>query len=311
MSKLDIMSSLTTAFHKTKFQLKKHSPEILITVGVAGTITSTVMACKATTKIDGILSTTREKVDTIHKGMEEGQVSGEEYTQEDGKKDLTIVYTQTAVKLAKLYAPAAILGAASLACIISSHNILRTRNVALATAYTALDKGFKQYRGRVVERFGEAVDRELKYNVKSEEIEERTVDENGNEKVEKKVVKTYIPNDNSVFAKCFDDTCCNWTRDPDMNLFFLKQQQAYANKCLQERGHLFLNEVYDMLGFQRTKLGNQFGWIYDKENPMGDNYIDFDIYDLDDERKRAFVNGYEQSIWLDFNVDGDILSLMP
>lgn len=311
MNKLTIVNRLTGVFYKTKLQLQKHSPEILIVAGVAGTITSTVMACKATTKIDGILNTTREKVDTIHKGMEEGQVCGEEYTQEDGKKDLTIVYTQTAVKLAKLYAPAVLLGAASLACIISSHNILRTRNVALATAYTALDKGFKQYRGRVVERFGEAVDRELKYNVKTEEIEERVVDENGNETVNKTTVKTYIPNDKSVFAKCFDDTCPNWTRDPDLNLFFLKQQQSHANKSLQERGHLFLNEVYDMLGFQRTKLGNQFGWIYDKENPMGDNYIDFDIYDLDDERKRAFVNGYEQSIWLDFNVDGDILTLMP
>ena len=311
MSKLDIMSSLTTAFHKTKFQIKKHSPEILIVAGVAGTITSTVMACKATTKLDSILSKPKEDIDRIHKGMEDGEICGEEYTLEDGKKDLTIVYTQTAVKVAKLYAPAVLLGAASLACIISSHNILRTRNVALATAYTALDKGFKQYRGRVVDRFGEAVDRELQYNVKSEEIEERTVDENGNEKVEKKVVKTYTPNDHSVFAKCFDETCCNWTRDPDLNLFFVKQQQSHANKCLQERGHLFLNEVYDMLGFQRTKLGNQFGWIYDKENPMGDNYVDFGIYDLDDERKRAFVNGYEQSIWLDFNVDGDILSLMP
>lgn len=311
MSKSTIMSSLTTAFHKTKFQLKKHSPEILIVTGVVGTVTSTVMACKATTKLDSIINEPKEKIDRIHQGMEEGEIEGVEYTKEDGKKDLTIVYTQTALKVAKLYAPAAILGAASLACIISSHNILRTRNVALATAYTALDKGFKEYRGRVVERFGKAVDRELRYNLKSEEREERVVDENGNETTKTAVVKTYVPNDHSVFAKCFDDTCHNWSRDPDSNLFFLKQQQAYANKCLQERGQLFLNEVYDMLGFQRTKLGNQFGWIYDKTAPMGDNYVDFDIYDLDDERKRAFVNGYEQSIWLDFNVDGDILSLLP
>ena len=91
---------------------------------------------------------------------------------------------------------------------------------------------------------------------------------------------------------------------------FLKQQQSYANDLLKSRGHLFLNEVYDLLGIQRTKAGNIVGWIYDEKNPVGDNFVDFGIYDINRPKNRDFVNGYERTIILDFNVDGDILSLM-
>ena len=96
-----------------------------------------------------------------------------------------------------------------------------------------------------------------------------------------------------------------------MNLSFLKCQQKYANDLLVAHGYLFLNQVYEMLGIPKTKAGQVVGWIYDKKNPQHDNYVDFGIYDLHNERKRDFVNGYERSILLDFNVDGDILSRNP
>ena len=91
---------------------------------------------------------------------------------------------------------------------------------------------------------------------------------------------------------------------------FLKAQQQYANDLLKAKGRLFLNEVYDMLGLERTKAGQVVGWVYNPENPTGDNFVDFGIYDMSKERVRAFVNGYEPSILLDFNVDGDIWSMM-
>ena len=91
---------------------------------------------------------------------------------------------------------------------------------------------------------------------------------------------------------------------------FLRHTQDYFNDLLRSRGSVVLNEVYDYLGIPRTKAGAVVGWIYDEKNPKGDNYIDFGIYNIHDRAARDFVNGYERSIWLDFNVDGYILDLM-
>nr|DAH44041.1 MAG TPA: hypothetical protein [Caudoviricetes sp.] len=309
MKKFDITTKVTRGLNKAGFQLKKHSPEILIVAGVAGAVTSAVMACKATTKLNDILEESKEQVDKIHEAMEHPENLPEEYTEEDGKKDLTIVYTQTAVKLLKLYGPSIVLGGLSITAILTSNNIMRKRNIAIAAAYTAVDKSFKDYRGRVVERFGKDLDRELRYNIKKEEVEETIVDEKtGKEKTIKKTID--VANDVSEFAKFFDDGCTGWTKDPELNLAFLLKQQAFADDKLKANGYLYLNEVYDMLGIPRTKAGQIVGWIYDEKNPIGDNYVDFGIFDSNKVKNRDFVNGYERTILLDFNVDGNILNLM-
>lgn len=309
MKKFDITTKVTRGLNKAGFQLKKHSPEILIVAGVAGAVTSAVMACKATTKLNDILEESKEQVDKIHEAMEHPENLPEEYTEEDGKKDLTIVYTQTAVKLLKLYGPSIVLGGLSITAILTSNNIMCKRNIAIAAAYTAVDKSFKDYRGRVVERFGKDLDRELRYNIKKEEVEETIVDEKtGKEKTIKKTID--VANDVSEFAKFFDDGCTGWTKDPELNLAFLLKQQAFANDKLKANGYLYLNEVYDMLGIPRTKAGQIVGWIYDEKNPIGDNYVDFGIFDSNKVKNRDFVNGYERTILLDFNVDGNILNLM-
>ncbi len=310
MNKTELMNNVTRKFHRVAFKFKKHSPELLVVGGVVGVVGSAVMACKATTKLDTILDETKGNVDKIHHAVEHPETLPEPYTEEDGKKDLVIVYTQAAVKVAKLYAPAVIVGGLSITAILAGHNITRKRNVALAAAYTAVDKSFKEYRGRVVERFGEALDKELKYNLKTKEVEEIVTNEDGTETVVKKTVEVADPNGYSVYARFFDDGCIGWTKDPEYNLMFLKDQQRYANDLLQTRGHLFLNEVYDMLGIPRNKMGQVVGWIYDEKNPVGDNFVDFGIYDVHDEAKRNFVNGYERTILLDFNVDGNIMDLI-
>ena len=229
------------------------------------------------------------------------------------KKDIDIVYVQTGVKFAKLYAPSVVLGALSITSILAGHNILRKRNVALAAAYATIDKSFKEYRGRVVERFGKELDHELRYNIKAKEFEEVQTDDKGKEKVVKNTVQVSELNEISDYAKFFDEGCNGWTKDPEANLLFLKKQQTYANNRLKANGYLFLNEVYEMLGIPRTKAGQVVGWIYDEKNPVGDNYVDFGIYDTNKNSNWAnankdFVNGYERSILLDFNVDGDILN---
>ena len=311
MNMSNIVNSATKTFHRVGFQIKKHSPEILLVTGITGVVTSAVMACKATVKVDTIVEETKKSINMIHEGMDAGNICDVEYTEEDGKKDLAIVYIQTGVKFAKLYGPSVLLGLTSIGCILASNNIIHKRNVALSAAYTAIDRSFKGYRSRVIERFGENMDRELRYNIKTQEVKETVVDEEtGKKKTVKSTVSVVDPNTYSDYARFFDEYCAGWTKDAEYNLMFLRQQQNYANELLKSRGHLFLNEVYDMLGIDRTKAGNIVGWIYDEKHPIGDNFVDFGIYVLDNEKARDFVNGRERSILLDFNVDGDILSLM-
>lgn len=305
MKKFDIVTKVNRTFHKAGFQLKKHSPEILVVTGVIGVVTSAVLACKATRKLDSVLEESKEQIDKIKDYIEEEGYS-EEYTEKDASKDLTITYTQSALKIAKLYGPSVILGAVSIGAIFGGHNILRKRNVALAAAYTAVDKGFKDYRNRVIERFGKELDRELKYNIKSDTVEATELDEDGKEKTSKVTVNTVDPNELSEFARFYDDGCTGWTKDPELNLVFLKKQQCWANDLLKSRGWLTLNEVYDMLGITRTAAGMVVGWIYDEKHPVGDNFVDFGIYDINNEANRRFVNGLERTILLDFNVDGNI-----
>lgn len=311
MSKNALTTKVVSSLSKARFQVKKHSPEILVVTGIVGAVTSAVLACKATTKVSGILEKTKEDVDTIHDVVNSPEFA-EDYTVEDSKKDLAIVYAKTGLQLAKLYAPSVILGALSITSILASNNILRKRNVALAAAYAAVDKGFKEYRGRVVDRFGEAVDRELKYNIKAKQIEETVVDEKGKEKKVKKTVDVVSSELDSPYAKFFDESCEAWEKDPELNLMFLRAEQNWANDRLQSRKYLFLNEVYERLGINPTAAGQHVGWIYDPENPdhKGDNYVDFGIYNTHREKSRNFVNGIEPVILLDFNPDGDIYKLM-
>lgn len=308
-----VSTTMKKAVWKTNFQLRKHSPEILAAAGVVGIVTSVVMACKATTKISEILEETRDTIDIIHEKEHDPELNESgTYNPEIAKKDLTIVYAQTGFKLFRLYAPSVILGVMSIGSMLASNNILRKRNVALAAAYTTIDKSFKKYRNNVVERFGETVDKELKYGIKAKKVEETEVNpETGKEKKTKKSVDIATGIDErSEYGRFFDEASPCWEKDAEANLMFLRAQERYANDLLQSRGHLFLNEVYRMLGIPISKAGQVIGWIYDPKNSELNNYVDFGIYNINREKSRDFVNGYERSIFLDFNVDGNIWDLM-
>lgn len=303
-NKTEIMKSVNGVTSKAVMKLKKHSPEILVVAGIAGTVVSAVLACKATTKVAEILDETKGTLDTIHEGMETGAINGQEYTNEDGKKDTVVVYVQTGMKLAKLYGPAIILGTLSITSILASNNILRKRNVALGAAYAAIDKSFKEYRGRVIERFGEQVDTELKYSIKAKKFEEIEVDpETGKEKKVKKTVMVADPNLQSDYAVYFDSKSRNYETNPDYNRMFLKAQQAFANDKLQTRGHLFLNEVLDDLDLPRTPAGQIVGWT--KDGP--DGYVNFRIVEVERETEDG---RHEPALLLDFNVEGNIWEKM-
>lgn len=318
-----LMNKVSDVFGKVSFKVQKHSPEILMVVGIVGVGVSTVMACRATLKVDDILGETKGKMDKIHESKEKGATEvGLDYTEDDAKKDTAIVYVQTGVKFAKLYAPAATLGALSVVSILASNNILKKRNVAITAAFTTVDKSFKQYRERVVERFGQEVDKELRYNLKSETKTETVVDEETGEK--KKVKKTNFvvsPSDVSGYARFFEKYTIDedgnsilnphWEPNNEYNIMYIKAQENYANDLLKAKKRLFLNDVYQMLGFPRTKAGQIVGWVYNPDDPNhnGDNYVDFGLYS-DNLTYTDYVNGFDHAILLDFNVDGNIWDLM-
>jgi hypothetical protein len=310
MNKTEMVNKFTRTFYKVGFQIKKHSPEILAGVGVVGTVASTVIACKATTKVSEILEESKGMVEQIHECANDTElVESGKYTVEDKKKDLAITYIQTGVKIARLYAPAVILGAASLTCLLTSNNILRKRSAASAAAYATVYKSFKEYRDRVAERYGEETERELKHNVRAIEIEETVIDEKGNETTVKKTIQTVDPSTMNDYTRIFDEfNSTEYEKNADYNFNFLRARQKYANDLLVSRGYLFFNEVLEMLGMDQIPEGQIMGWVYTPNDPeAGDNYVDFGIYDYWKENTRDFIEGRERAIILEFNFDGYIL----
>ena len=317
----NIRNGISAGWNKVTGKAEKHAPEILIFVGVFGAISATVMACRASTKLNGIIEESKSNMERAHQTLNGDIPATEDYTEEDAKKELAVLYVHTGVKIARLYTPSVILGVASLTAMLASNDILRKRGAAVAAAYAGLDSSFKEYRKRVADRFGDVIEKEIRYNAKAHEVEETITDESGNEqKVTHMVYDMEGPCAVSPYARFFEEFTrdekgnviknLNWDRCPDYNLLFLKTQEKYANDLLKSRGRLFLNEVYQMLGLPISKIGQLYGWVYDEKNPVGDNYVDFGLYSTGSQNYSDFVYGTEDAILLDFNVDGNIWELM-
>jgi Family of unknown function (DUF6353) len=272
--------------------VQKNSPGLLLGGGILGMVGSTVLACRATLKVNTVVE---EAKGNLNKAR---TLEHEEYSEKDRSRDISLIYFQSGVKVTRLYAPAIIVGAISIAALTRSHNILTARNAALTAAYTTLEKGFRQYRARVVEKYGEEEDRNLRYGTQEVEILNP-------ETKRKKTVTRVGPHGESIYARFFDEGSDQWSREPEYNLVFLHAQQNYANNMLHARGHVFLNEVYDSLGLSRSEAGAVVGWILSDDGDT-DNYIDFGVFEGQTQVARDFVNGFEGSILLDFNVDGVI-----
>jgi Family of unknown function (DUF6353) len=271
-------------FNRNLLVLKKQSPHIFFVGGVAGVVTSTVLACRATLKLSDTLDEIKKDSDNI-RGM---KAEIENYPTDQYARDTLYVYTKASIALAKLYGPSIVIGGLSIGALTGSHIQLTRRNQALMAAYALVQKAYDEYRARVREMVGEEKELDIYHAARIE-----TVKELGD-------VKTVDPNTFSPYAKFFDEYCPAWKKDPEMNRIYVQCQQNYANNLLHARGHLFLNEVYDMLGIDRTNAGAVVGWVVGKD---GDNYVDFGLYEAHNSR---FVNGWERSILLDFNVDGVI-----
>jgi len=282
--------------------LQKHSPELLMSLGVVGVVASTVLACRATLKVEAIKKKHNYHIlDIMDMQNKNTQTYNEAYTADDTKKDTAILFAQTGLEFVKLYGPAVTLGLASLAAILGSQGILRQRNVALVAAYKLMEEGFASYRKRVVDELGVETDYLYANGLHQEIVTDKIVGEDGKKLTVKKVVMTTDPNHKNVYAKVFEEGNPNWNPNMDLNLFFLQSSQTWANNKLQSQGHLFLNEVYDTLGFQRTPAGAITGWTL-KNSKFSDGDVDFRMHDPN--TGRDFADGYRNAIRLDFNVQG-------
>lgn len=295
------VESASRLANKIAFKANRHSPEILMVIGTVSIVVGTVKACKASMALPEVIDSASEKINDIHEDAEHNDTS-DEYV----GKQLTTVYTQTAVRVVKLYAFPAFLIAGGIGCMFGSHHIMAKRNAEAVAAYTAVAKAFAEYKDRVKERFGDDVQKEIEHGVKTIEVDTGEVDENGNPKKEK--VKVADKDADDPYSILFDESNDNWQSDRDYNRMFLRQVQNAANLKLKRKGFLFMNDVLNMMGFDHVpKVGQFAGWIYDPTNPDIDSYIDFGMYDLDNPEKLAFLEGDEPNIWLHFNVDGNIL----
>lgn len=264
--------------------LSKHAPTILTAAGTAGFIGTTILASKATLKVEETIAEESALLVKVHEAHDAGKLEDK-----DALHDKVILYTRMTTKLAKLYAPALILGAASIVSLATGHGIMLKRNASLAAAYAAVDQAFKTYKKKVESKFGKDAVIDALVSTAEEDLTKNEL-----------TMEAIAAVDGvSPYGVIFDETNNNWSADEDLSMLHLKCQQQYANDILQTRGHIFLNEVYKMLGFPHTPAGAVTGWV--KGN--GDDFVDFNIFEGTFEGEDS--NGRTVTKWaLDFNVDG-------
>lgn len=309
MKKTELATKAGQILVKTKLGIRKHSPEILVATGIGTGIVAAVIACRQTIKANDIIAEARKNLQNIEDVKELAANNEVEYTEENEQEDRKTIGMQVAIGMVKAYALPVGLGVLSITCILAGHHILKKRNVALAAAYSALSTDFMNYRKRVVDKYGKDVDFMLKNGLEKQIVANQVIDpETGEVKETKEEVLTYDGDKLSQYARIFDEVgSTQWTPSADHNRAFLLMEQNYFNERIRTRGYIFLNEVYERLGFRPTKAGSVVGWVYQNADYEG---IDFGIFTAHTQKAAEFLEGTEPSIILDFNVQGDILSLV-
>jgi len=306
MNLQNIKNSMTQTFGRTSLNLQKHSPEILLGAGIIGLVGAIYLASQAGRKVDELLVDTK---------LNFAELDMKEAAGKDIVKEKAELYVRTALEFGKLYAPTVGLGVLSISAILASHGVMVNRQVSLVAAYNLLAEGFKNYRDRVVEELGEEVDRKYYLGLRDEKYTETEVDEEGKKTKVKKVRQVPDRFAPSVYSRFFDESNSQYRGERQLNKAFLLAQQNYANDVLILRGHLFLNEVYERLGFPHTQAGSIVGWVLKDPKTMRqegrDGYVSFGLEEYNDHpATQEFMNLTNPTVLLDFNVDGIIWNLI-
>lgn len=303
--KLSLPNAVTSRVARSALMSQKHSPQVLFYSGLVLMGASVVTACRGTLKLEAVLDDIKNDRDDV---VRVATKNPEKYSDRDITKLNAYVTVRGIARISKLYLPAISLGVAAVACLTSSHNQLTRRNAGLSAALAATERALDSYRARVREAYGEDRELELYRGEKTETVP--VLDDEGRETKSKKKVKTgggYSP-----YARIWGrDTTNEWDPVPEYNLAKLRSVQSWGTLVLNSRGHLFLNEVHDQLGLERTTAGAVVGWLSEKYGG-NDGFVDFGILAQGDEvRFLDFVTGHEDHIMIDFNVDGEIFRRLP
>lgn len=307
--------ALAPVIKRTGQILKAKSPTILIGVGLISGIASTITAVKRTPMCEQVRNDFETSAQRADECLQKGEVEIYDnskagvkahvvtYNNDIYKKDMLKLHIRKYVGYLRVYGPSVALGSLSVASILISHGIMRRRNTALTAAVASLSEAFRRYRENVKKEYGDTADYNIRHSIISERVKTQEPDpETGKMKTVTKMVKKRRDDDTpwrSDYARCYEDGCRNWTKDASVNRLTLLAFQDHANRKLRTQGYLYLNEVYELIGFDKTLAGHTMGWIYSKEeNPHGDNYVSFGF-----EKAWDFEAGLERSVWLDFNVD--------
>lgn len=279
-----------------KVKFSKALPGLMIGAGCVGIGYSAWKACEATPKAKEIINRFTEKREPLS---------------DNDTKEIIALYKEAGWELTKLYFKPVGVGLLSVTMIFLGHGKLKKEIATLTTTAASLDGLLKEYRGRVVEKYGEEEDRALMHGTHQVEVEEKVTDKNGKEKIITKKVKVDELTGCSIYSRFFDESNPEFKNDPSYNRFFLSNAEDFCNRKLKADGYLFLNDVLDMLGYKRCSEGAVIGWMYDPENPEYHNHVSFGMMDTQRVATRDFINGYESRILLDFNVDGVIYDKIP
>jgi Family of unknown function (DUF6353) len=283
--------TMTALAAKTKLTLTQQAPNMLVAAGVVGFVATTVLTVRATLKAEPFVVRAHKRLDAIL----DTPVRSMSPEDKDEKLRLSGEVLRTdGVEIVRAYAPVVIVGGASLACFLTAHGIMIRRQAALVALYAALDTSYKAYRERVQKELGIERERDLYTGQAGKPPFDPDTPEGEDP------IKDILP---SPYARFFDATSVNWSKTPEYNMLFLRSQQQWANDRLRAHGFVFLNEVYESLGLERSQAGQMVGWKLEGD---GDGFVDFGLYSIGDDNNRAFTNGVEAVVLLDFNVDGII-----
>lgn len=311
------MFNIGTFFSKVGFWGRKHSPELLIAGGIISAASSVALAIYSTTRLNKVIEPYNKKIDSIKADLkDDNKIQNKEIDIKESKKQLAVAYGYVALKIAALYAPSALFFISSVGCILGSHKIMKTRNLALAAACTTLEQSYQAYRKRVKDKLGEEVEEKIYKDIYKDEVE--VTDPNTGKTKVKKMDVPHI-NENNAWNVIYDcgNTC--WERDALMNFDWLMLQQDYYNEKLRRQGYLFLYDIYKDFGYTTSMLGEEkarasriLGWIYDPTNPKRNCYISFGLTQPGTRvplpKIAEQIQRNEAAFWLNLNPDGDILS---
>ena len=291
-------SSKTAA--KALFHLKKAAPTIAVVSGAAGTVVAGVWAVK-------------KSVDDAPDVLEEVAVHLEKARKSESKGAMVKAYGYSFGRIIKLYSGPIVVEILSVTGILVGYKVINGRFAAMSATAAALEelnarmeRDHEGYREALKAKFGEDFDKDITWKGEGTRIEHPSpIDPETGEYGEYKIDdSTPLTEGISPYAVIFDEMSTEWSKDPEYNKMTLLRIQQTCNDMLHARGHLFLNDVYKELGIPETRIGQMVGWL---DNGDGDGYVDFGMYDVKAvNNRKEFINGYEPSILLDFNVDGVI-----